>query len=90
MHGHITDEDGSKPLKELSFVMLGLLAIPQSSSHCERVRKNRTDQGASSVADDTLEAMSVLKSQPGHPINSARQHSESRLGVLKHTYYQAN
>ena len=91
--GHITDEDGSHPLKELSFVMLGLLAIPHSSSHCERVfstvRKNRTDQRAS-LADDTLEAMLVLKSQPGHPIDSARQHSEARLGELKHAYYKAN
>ena len=70
----------------LALVMLGVLAIPHSSSHCERVfstvRKNRTDQRAS-LSDDTLEAMLVLKSQPGHATDDARQHSTARLEVLR-------
>ena len=93
--GHITDEDGSKPLKELPSMMVGLLVIAHSRALTLweflflTVRKNRTDQAAS-LADETLEAMLVLKSQTGHPTDSARQLSESRLGVIKHAYYQAS
>ena len=52
-------------------------------------RKNRTDQRAS-LSDDTLKAMLVLKSQPGHPTDDARQHLTARLEVLRGAYYQAN
>ena len=49
--GNIRDKDGIQPLKDLAAVMLEILTIPHSSSHCERifstVRKNRTDQRAS-------------------------------------------
>ena len=73
--------------------MLGILAIPHSSSHCERifstVRKNRTDQRAS-LSDDTLKALLILKSQPGHPTDGACQNSQDRLAALKGAYYQAN
>ena len=88
--GNIRDKDGIQPLKA---VMLGILAIPHSSSHCERifstVRKNRTDQRAS-LSDDTLEALLILKSQPGHPTDGARQHSHDQLAALKGAYYPVN
>ena len=73
--GDIKDENGIQILKALSKVMLGILSIPHSCAHCERVfstvRKNRTNQRAS-TGDDTLEALLVLKSQPGCPTDRRR------------------
>jgi hypothetical protein len=46
--GKVKDECGVKPYWNISMVMRGILVIPHSSAHCERVfstvRKNRTDQ----------------------------------------------
>jgi len=87
--GRLRDETGSFEYKELSEVMLGILTIPHSSAHCERVfstvRKNRTDQRAS-MSDETLETLLVLKSRPGNVTDPSRQHSESALDVLKKVY----
>ena len=45
--------------------MCGIMTIPHSSAHCERVfscvRKNRTEQRAS-LSDRTLESLLVFKS----------------------------
>lgn len=58
--GICVDENGNNMFLGLAKVMLGILTIPHSSAHCERVfstvRKNRTDQ-RSSMSDSTLEAL---------------------------------
>ena len=88
----LKDEEGKTFLYELSVVMRGILTIPHSNAHCERifstVRKNRTDHRAS-LADDTLEALLLLKSKPGHPFDCSRQHSSEKLKKFKSAYYQS-
>ena len=63
--GNMKDLCGSVKFKEVSLLMLGILTIPHSSAHCERifscVRKNRTEQ-RSCLGDDSLEALLVIKS----------------------------
>ena len=64
--------------------MLGIITIPHSSAHCERVfstvRKNRTDQ-RSSLNDKTLESLLVLKGRTGKP--DSRHHDIETLKRLK-------
>jgi hypothetical protein len=74
--GQMKNDGGSSMFKHLSYVMRGILCIPHSSAHCERVfsvvRKNRTDQRAS-LSDQTLEALLVLKLRPGPGIMKLSQ-----------------
>lgn len=62
--GNLKDETGEQTMKELSKGMCGILTVSHSSAHCERVfscvRKKCTDQ-RSSLGDDTLESLLVLK-----------------------------
>lgn len=62
--------------KELAAVMGGILTIPHSSAHCERVfscvRKNRTDQ-RSCLGDSTLESLLVLKSKPAATVYTSKE-----------------
>lgn len=71
-------------------VMLGIMTIPHSSAHCERifsvVRKNKTDFRGS-MGPDTLEALVVAKSRPGQALD--RQYSVEELKSLKSAYYQS-
>lgn len=73
------DEDNNLMFENVAKVMFGILAIPHSSAHCERifscVRKNRTDQRAS-LGDSTLEALLVLKSS-SHASCDASVNSQS-------------
>lgn len=89
--GQVRNEGGSLMFHELAEFMLGILCIPHSSAHCERVfsvvRKNRTDQRAS-LGDTTLEALLVIKSRPGHPCDVSRKHSNETLDRLKSSYYK--
>ncbi|GFO30260.1 hypothetical protein PoB_005676500 [Plakobranchus ocellatus] len=59
-----TNDSLEQPYKHISTFMLGLLTIPHSSAHCERifsaVRKIKTDI-RSSISAPTLEAILVLK-----------------------------
>ena len=88
--GKIKDENGNALFTELSKVMLGILTIPHSSAHCERVfstvRKNRTDQ-RSSLNDKTLESLLVLKGRAGKP--DSRHHDIETLKRLKGAYYRS-
>lgn len=90
--GNLKDESRELFLFELSVVMRGILTIPHSNAHCERifstVRKNRTEQRAS-MADDTLEALLLLKSKPGHPFDTQRQHPTEKLKRWKSAYYKS-
>ena len=58
--GHKIYHNGELPFSDVSDVMLGILTIPRSSAHSERVftcvRKNKTDV-RNSLGDDTLEAL---------------------------------
>ena len=54
------------------------LTAVQCESIFFTVRKKRTDQRAS-LGDDTLEALLLLKTQPGHPLNSRSQKAEGCL-----------
>ena len=60
----LKDEDGEVYLRELAVVLCGILTIPHSNAHYERifstVWKNRTEQRAS-LGDDILEAQPLLK-----------------------------
>ena len=89
MIGEVRDESGQQPFKNLAKVMKGILVIPHSSAHCERVfstvRKNRTDQCAS-LSDDTLEALLVLKSNPLSPLNFTEKMGEQELREVKSCY----
>lgn len=89
--GKMKDGSGNILFRNLSDVMCGILCIPHSSAHCERVfstvRKNRTDQRAC-LSDNTLESLLVLKSRPGHPHDSLRQHSSDTLDYLRGAYYR--
>ena len=66
--------------------MLGILTIPHSSAHCERifscVRKNRTEQ-RSCLGDDTLEALLVIKSTESVDL------SNKTLDHIKGSYYRS-
>lgn len=88
--GQIKDTGGNLMFNHLAQFCLGILCIPHSSAHCERVfsvvRKNRTDQRAS-LGDQTLEALLVNKSKPGNPCDNARKHSNATLDRLKSAYY---
>ncbi|XP_021376724.1 uncharacterized protein LOC110465317 [Mizuhopecten yessoensis] len=88
--GKIKDENDNALFTELSKVMLGIITIPHSSAHCERVfstvRKNRTDQ-RSSLNDKTLESLLVLKGRAGKPDN--RHHDRDILKRLKGAYYRS-
>lgn len=63
--GNMKDLCGSVKFKELSLLMFGILTIPHSSAHCDRifscVRKNRTEK-RSCLGDDSLEVLLVIKS----------------------------
>lgn len=78
--------------RALAMVMLSILVIPHSSAHCERifscVRKNRTDQRMS-LGTDTLEALLVLKSRSGGPIEACKALSDLQLDRLKSAHYKA-
>ena len=83
--------DNCQPFKELSVVMCGILTIPHSSAHCERVfscvRKNRTEQ-RSCLGDDTLESLLVLKSCTGG-ISIPKELSNADLDHIKGAYYRS-
>ena len=76
-------------LQVLAKVMAELLTIPHSSAPCERVfsvvRKNATDQRAS-LSQDTIEALLVLKSKPGHFLDDSNEISDEQLSQLKSCY----
>jgi hypothetical protein len=80
---------GEETYKNLAHVMKGILTIPHSSAHCERifscVRKNRTEQRAA-LGDDTLEALLVLKSKPGSALDEDRRLDEPALKKIKSAY----
>lgn len=88
--GGVADENGNKLFAGLAMVMLGIVTIPHSSAHCERVfstvRKNRTDQRYC-LKDRTLEALLILKARPGH--STDRDHSRETLATLKGAYYRS-
>ena len=70
-------------LNPMCEVMLGICTIPHSSAACERifscVRKTCTDQ-RTSLGQDTVEALLVLKAQPDKP------HTVQQLQHLKSAY----
>ena len=88
--GNLKDETGEQTMKELSKVMCGFLTVSHSSAHCERVfscvRKKCTDQ-RSSLGDDTLESLLVLKSRPGS--FGTRTYSKDVLDSVKSAYYKS-
>ncbi|GFS19233.1 connexin 27.5 [Elysia marginata] len=81
-------EGTSKLYDAISFFMLGLLTIPHSSAHCERVfscvRKIKTDQ-RSSMAPKTLESLLVLKHRQNSTFN-VNELSPATLRQLKGAY----
>ena len=74
---------GVKPFQTVASVMLGILAIPHSSAHCERVfscvRQNKTDT-RNALGNDTLESLLMLKSNPVSCID--REYSAATLRSL--------
>lgn len=82
--GNVKDGDGVTVFEELSKVMRGILTIPHSSAHCERifscVRKNKTDQRAS-LSDKVLEALLVVKCSEKY------EFTDNELKRLKCSYY---
>ena len=70
-------------LKPMCEVMLGICTIPHSSAACELifscVRKTCADQ-RTSLGQDTVEALLVLKAQPDKP------HTVYQLQQLKSAY----
>ena len=90
--GSMKDVLGEPVFKNLAAVMKGILTIPHSSAHCECVfscvRKNRTEQRAS-LGDDTLEALLVIKAQPGTALEEAAALSDNTLKDLKSCYYRS-
>ena len=88
--GELKDETGEVCFQQLSQVMCGIMTIPHSSAHCERVfscvRKCRTDQRAS-LSDSTLESLLLLKSRPGS--FGERHYSTEELDRFKSSYYRA-
>lgn len=87
--GELKDETGEACFQQLSQVMCGIMTIPHSSAHCERVfscvRKCRTDQRAS-LSDSTLESLLLLKSWPGS--FGERHYSNHELDRFKSAYYR--
>ena len=67
--------------------MKGLLTIPHSNAHCERIfssiRKNRTDQRAI-LGDGTLEALLVVKN-----MSEPHKLSNNTLRCMKGVYYRS-
>ena len=81
-------------LKPLCEVMLGICTIPHSSAACERVfscvRKTFTEQ-RTSLAQDTLEALLVLKAQPDKPRTTEQlMHLKSCYSVHQDQYKKKN
>ena len=75
------------PFRDVADVMLGILTIPHSSANCKRVfsgvRKNKTDK-RSSMGDDTLEALTVVKSSRVSCVY--REYMSQTLHSLKGVY----
>lgn len=88
--GKHIDETGEAPYTHLAQVMLGILTIPHSSAHCERVfscvRKIKTDQRAT-LGDKTLQSLLVVKSRPGS--FGCRHYTPAELKSLKSAYYES-
>ena len=86
------EDTDSLMFEDLANVMLGLLTIPHSSAQCERVfscvRKNRTPQ-RSSMSDQTMESLLVLKSRPVGILESVKALNDKDLKLLKGAYYQS-
>lgn len=87
----LKDEAGQQLFAHLPQVMKGILSIPHSNAHCERVfscvRKNRTDQ-RTSLGDKTLESLLVVKSRPGCALDPSRCLSHKQLKSLKSCYFR--
>lgn len=81
-------EHGSKPFAAISSFMLGILTIPHSSAHCERVfscvRKIKTDQ-RSSLSPHTLESLLILKHRQPTTLDCAAL-SLAQVKRLKSSY----
>ena len=77
---------------DLSLVMRGILTIPHSSAHCERVfscvRKNKTEQRAS-MADDTLDSLLVVKGSKKRPVDAVSALTGAQVKKLRSAYYQS-
>eukprot|EP00745_Piridium_sociabile_P044685 TRINITY_DN94746_c0_g1_i3.p1 TRINITY_DN94746_c0_g1~~TRINITY_DN94746_c0_g1_i3.p1 ORF type:complete len:142 (-),score=39.50 TRINITY_DN94746_c0_g1_i3:347-772(-) len=77
---------------DLSLVMRGILTIPHSSAHCERifscVRKNKNEQRAS-MADDALDSLLVVKGSKKSPVDAVGALTGSQLKKLRSAYYQS-
>lgn len=91
--GSYKNESGIRVYSHLSLVMRGVLTIPHSSAHCERVfscvRKNRTEQ-RSSLSDKTLESLLVMKSCKLEPESATPCFMEGKaLDRLKGAYYRS-
>jgi len=95
VHSHVDQwwvEIGRKhqQLQFLSQVMCGILCLPHSSAHCERifstVRKNKTDQRAS-LSEDTLDSLLVVKHQSER--SKEREFTPAQIDRLKGCYYQS-
>ena len=73
-----------KPFQAVASVMQGILDIPHSSAHCERVfscvRPNKTDT-RNALGDDTLESLLVLMWKSVSCID--REYSAATLRSLK-------
>ena len=76
---------------KVALVMLAILTIPHCNAACERifsqVRKNKTAQ-RDSMGPDTLDAILVLKGQPGG-YNPSKRYSPNKLRKLKSCYYES-
>lgn len=86
--GQIQDDLTQQPqFLNLSKFMLGILTLPHSSAHCERifsmVRKNRTDFRAS-MQNKTMQSLMVLKSRP-----EGKLYTEDQLRAIKMSCSQA-
>ena len=84
------DTEGVVPFRDVADVMLGILKIPHSNAHCEKVfscvRKNKTDT-RSSMGDDTLEALMVVKSSRVSCVD--REYTSQTLRNLKGAYHRS-
>lgn len=86
--GQLKDDLNNQPqFNNLAKFMLGILTLPHSSAHCERifsmVRKNKTDFRAS-MQHKTLQSLIVLKSRP-----QSEGYSEDQLRAIKRSCSQA-
>ena len=95
VHSHVDQwwvEIGRKHQQQqfLSQVMYGILCLPHSSAHCERifstVRKNKTDKRAS-LSEDTLDSLLVVKHQSER--SKEREFKPAQIDRLKGCYYQS-